>query len=659
MNNRAYSLISIKAVDEEQRIIEGIATTPNADRTGDVVVPEGAEFSLPIPFLWQHDSSNPIGEVFEAKVSKKGITFKARIAKDVTDEIEKCWKLIKAGLVKGISIGFRALDIEDIPNSWSVIIKKWLWLELSAVTIAANGEATITKIKSLDRELLAASGKKQHTIVRVSPAGASAKSKPIAGKDDPMAKKTIGEQIEAFEETRKKKSLRMASIMEEAGDKGESLNAEQEQEYDDLANEIKTIDKHLGRLKDLEEIETKAAKPVKSGVKVDNSDDASDSRDPARHTIVKAKSQPKLQPGIALTRYLKCMGLASKKNMNILDVAGAMYPGDENLVATIKGTIVAGSTVSGTWANDLVGAETSAFADFVEYLRPKTILGKFGSGGIPSLRRVPFRTALVSQVGGGSGNWVGQGKAKPLTAFDFNRTTLDPLKVANICVTTEELLRDSSPSAEAIIRDQLVEALRARLDIDFIDPGKAADSGISPASVLNGVSGTPSSGTDEDAIRVDVRALMGTFIANNNAPTNGVWIMKETTALAISMMVNALGQTAFPGITMNGGTFFGLPVITSEYVGDDTDGAFVALVNASDIYFADEGGFEVAMSREASLEMSDTPTGSSVATVQAAQLVSMFQTNSVAFRAERSVNWARRRTGAVAWLSGVNYAANS
>ncbi len=53
---RAYSLFTVKSIDEEQRIIEGIATTPSTDRMGDIVEPEGAQFKLPIPLLWQHNS---------------------------------------------------------------------------------------------------------------------------------------------------------------------------------------------------------------------------------------------------------------------------------------------------------------------------------------------------------------------------------------------------------------------------------------------------------------------------------------------------------------------------------------------------------------------------------------------------------------------------
>src|SRR5215475_10078588 len=67
--NRCYALFQIKSLDEEQRIIGGMATTPAPDRLNDVVEPRGAQFNLPIPLLWQHDSHQPIGHVTHAKVS--------------------------------------------------------------------------------------------------------------------------------------------------------------------------------------------------------------------------------------------------------------------------------------------------------------------------------------------------------------------------------------------------------------------------------------------------------------------------------------------------------------------------------------------------------------------------------------------------------------
>src|SRR5690625_6350383 len=79
--------------------------------------------------------------------------------------------------------------------------------------------------------------------------------------------------------------------------------------------------------------------------------------------------------------------------------------------------------------------------------------------------------------------------------------------------------------------------------------------------------------------------------------------MQATTALALSLMQNPPGQAEFPGLSMTGGVLFGLPAIVSEYVPD----GIVALVNASDIYVGDEGGIDLSMSTEASLQMDNAP----------------------------------------------------
>jgi hypothetical protein len=54
MLKRAYSLLHVKSIDEDQRILIGVASTPSTDSYGDIVEPEGAEYKLPLPLLWQH-----------------------------------------------------------------------------------------------------------------------------------------------------------------------------------------------------------------------------------------------------------------------------------------------------------------------------------------------------------------------------------------------------------------------------------------------------------------------------------------------------------------------------------------------------------------------------------------------------------------------------
>ena len=176
--NRAYSILDIKAVDEEARVITGIATTPATDRMDDVVEPKGAQFKLQIPFLWQHRPDEPIGNVTSAKVTNAGIEVSVQLAKiaepgTLKDRLDDAWQSIKAGLVRGLSIGFQPIESANIDGSWGQRFLKWEWLELSAVTIPANAEASIQAIKSIDIAQRAASGQKRRPVVRLITSGAS------------------------------------------------------------------------------------------------------------------------------------------------------------------------------------------------------------------------------------------------------------------------------------------------------------------------------------------------------------------------------------------------------------------------------------------------------------------------------------------------------
>lgn len=155
--NRAYSVFNIKAFDDDRRTLTGLATTPTPDRMGDIVEPAGAQFKLPIPLLWQHDSAAPIGQVTAAKVGKSGIEIEATLAKSDTpgklqDRLNEAWESLKIGLVRGLSIGFAPIEAEEIEGTWSQRYKAWEWLELSAVTIPANAEASIQTIKRYDNQ---------------------------------------------------------------------------------------------------------------------------------------------------------------------------------------------------------------------------------------------------------------------------------------------------------------------------------------------------------------------------------------------------------------------------------------------------------------------------------------------------------------------------
>jgi uncharacterized protein len=159
---RAYSLLEVKALDEDRRTISGMATTPEMDRVGDIVDPMGAKFAPEIPLLWQHQHDKPVGTASFGKATKAGIPFTASLpiildAGPLKDLVDMAWQSVKAKLVRGVSIGFRALEYSFMDDGGVRFVSTEIY-ELSLVTIPANASATIQTIKAMDSHRQATRG---------------------------------------------------------------------------------------------------------------------------------------------------------------------------------------------------------------------------------------------------------------------------------------------------------------------------------------------------------------------------------------------------------------------------------------------------------------------------------------------------------------------
>ena len=159
---RAYSLLEVKSLSEDTRTISGMATTPETDRVGDIVDPMGAKFAPEIPLLWQHNHSQPVGTATFGKATKSGIPFTASLpilteSGPLKDLIDMAWQAVKAKLVRGVSIGFRALEYSFMDDGGVRFVSTEIY-ELSLVTIPANASATIQTIKALDSHREASQG---------------------------------------------------------------------------------------------------------------------------------------------------------------------------------------------------------------------------------------------------------------------------------------------------------------------------------------------------------------------------------------------------------------------------------------------------------------------------------------------------------------------
>lgn len=156
---RGYTTLTIRAAaaDGGKRRFTGIASTIGTDMMGDIVEPRGMQAKLPVPCLWQHDHAEPIGWVTATRVSEQSIEADFEIAEiaqpgPLKDRLDTAWQSITSGLVRGLSIGFKPIEAQGLPSG-GMRYRAWQLLEVSAVTIAANGDCSITQIRSADMEM--------------------------------------------------------------------------------------------------------------------------------------------------------------------------------------------------------------------------------------------------------------------------------------------------------------------------------------------------------------------------------------------------------------------------------------------------------------------------------------------------------------------------
>lgn len=452
---------------------------------------------------------------------------------------------------------------------------------------------------------------------------------------------TIAEQITAFEQKRAALVAANEAIMTKAAGEGSTLDAEQEETFDGNQADIEAIDKHLVRLRAMEKSAAVTAVTVvgKTGA------EGAASRGGVAPTIIIKGDADEAFEGQMFTRLVIAKTLARLDGVGTaLDIARKRWS-DRNpmLVQVIRAAVAGGGTDTGEWGAELVTADGRYTGDFIDYLYARTVFDQL------PLREIPANVIIKGQDGAATAYWVGQSKSIPVTKPDFFNVKLDPLKVAALAVVSKELLRDSSPAAEKLVRDALVDASAQKVDGTFFSAA-AAVAGVSPAGILAGLAAGTSAGNDVDGVITDIKALYAPFIAANNA--SGLhYVTTESLAKSLGLMQNALGQDAFPGISAGGGTLKGDPLHGG---GNVAAGDFI-LMKPSDIYKIGDRGVEVSLSTEAAIEMDSAPAGASDTPTANTSVVSMFQTESVALKVVRPLNFAKRRASAVAYIGDADY----
>lgn len=296
-----------------------------------------------------------------------------------------------------------------------------------------------------------------------------------------------------------------------------------------------------------------------------------------------------------------------------------------------KAAVPAGSTTDSTWAGPL--ASYGIAQEAITIMRGISILGALES----KMQSVPLHVKLARETGAGiTGGWVAAGNAIPVQKTDFATIVEEHFKYGVIVPLAEELVRLSTPSADATVRRAVLGGLAAALDNQFLLPTVAVSAGVNPASVTNGSTEITTTGTTAAQIAADLAGMLAAV----TSPGPLVWIMKPKTMYRIALV---LGSQA-AGLPA---TLFGIPVIASN-----NSPAQVALLDPSAMLYSDSGQFDLDVSTNALVQLDTAPTDPPTA---ATVYQSSYQRNLVMVRALRWLAWLNPSPTTTASFMTVSY----
>lgn len=217
-------------------------------------------------------------------------------------------------------------------------------------------------------------------------------------------------------------------------------------------------------------------------------------------------------------------------------------------------------------------------------------------------------------------------EAKPIPVFGFtsNPFRLSANKIALIVAMSTELLRSDDPSATSTVERILTRTAGEGTDATAFDPTLGG-------SLTNGA--TEITGTGDQ--RVDIWSLLAAL--SGGTPSRPYIVLGAAAARSLVFS----GDQIFRDVALIGrGELGGIPTITS---GSSRISEYAIAVDADNVLVSDRG-IDIERARGATLQMLDNPSDG------AQNTVSLWQTNTVAFRVLRYVSW-EKRSDAVAFLN--------
>ena len=233
----------VDEADDGSVNIKGYASTNDTDRAGDVIEKEAWEkggldnYTNNPVVLFNHDYNRPIGRATGLETDDRGLRITANISKSAGDVTN----LVKEGILRALSVGFRVKDADYIEETDGLKISDAELFEVSVVSVPANQAATFSVAKSFDTQSEYDEWKKQ--FVKITEADKPQDTDDsLSSRKNEMSKDTENFNLEEFakkvaSETAAKIAMQQAE--QKAAEKADAEKAAEEQAVQEAELESK------------------------------------------------------------------------------------------------------------------------------------------------------------------------------------------------------------------------------------------------------------------------------------------------------------------------------------------------------------------------------------------------------------------------------------
>ncbi len=619
-----------------------VLSDETVDRYGDIIVAKGwdlRDFKKNPIALFAHQGSFPIGTWTNVRVDgTKLIGTLVLAAQGTSDRINELISLVRQGILRAVSVGFRPIENEPIdpkqPYGGQRYTKSQL-LETSLVSVPANPAAlAIAKQLNISDETMVMAFGEQADVKRrdLTATGENADTTSANPTRSPADRQTQA------------KAPKMTTLSQRIIDAQNDLNTKRDK-LSELTTAVDLDNDAIGEVTQQVDGLEKTIATLKAAEAKIGAGARTEANLTVPATVRKPLGHTEKDGMDLLVKAVVARGVSHFSNITLEKALEQRYPGHEALGVLMKADQVIGTTTGSHWADDLV---QTAYQGFLQALIGKSVFPELLNRGL-SLTFDRWGSLVLPRRSAGTagGGFVAEGTPIRVGKITTGSATLTPKKMGVIVAFSKELAKRSTPAIEGIVRDAIIEDTVAILDPILLDA--TAVSAVRPAGLLNGVSAAASGfgGGDYVAVTEDFRALLGPFYSANGSD-GIVVLMNPAQGLNMSMMAGPVGDPTWLQRIKDRMT-----IIESTNVPANR----LIAVRASD--FAGAGGDpEFDVSESATIHMEDTTPleiVSGTGPTTADPVRSLWQTASVGVRMLMDVSWVMRRTGMVQWIDTTTW----